>query len=118
MRLHSFEIKNMGTLKLVSITELSNVVVFAGPNGVGKTNIDNALLELARNPTPNPNSWMLVEATNDEERKRWGRTTLDTRSQSECTTLRTYLQRSQRRNRYRGSFLNIDSDRAIRNVQN
>jgi predicted ATP-binding protein involved in virulence len=118
MRLHSFELRSTGPLKLVNVTELSNVVVFAGPNGVGKTNINNALLQLARNPTPNQNTWMLVEATNDDERKRWGKSTLDTRQKSEAEFLRQYLQRNQRRNRYQGSFLNFDSDRAIRNVQN
>jgi len=118
VRLHSFEIKEIGPLKLVSVTGLSNVVVFAGPNGVGKTNINNALLNLARNPTPNPNTWMVVHATDDEEEKRWGRRTLDTRQQQEAGILRAHLQRNQRRNRYQGSFLNFDSDRAIRNVQN
>lgn len=117
MRLRSFEIKAKGPLKLVSVTDLSNVVVFAGPNGVGKTNINNALLELARNPAPSPNAWMMVEATDDEERNRWGRSSLDTRQPQEAVILRTHLQRNQRRNRYQGSFLNFDSDRAIRNVQ-
>jgi recombinational DNA repair ATPase RecF len=104
MRLHSFELRSTGPLKLVNVTELSNVVVFAGPNGVGKTNINNALLQLARNPTPNQNTWMLVEATDDDERKRWGKSTLDTRQKSEAEILRQYLQRNQRRNRYQGSF--------------
>ena len=116
MRVRSFEVKNVGPLSLVSVSELSNVVVLAGPNGVGKTQIDNALLQLAQNPIPSP-IWMTVEATNEEELKRWGKGLLDTRLAQDATTLRTYLQRNQRRNRYQGSFLNFDSDRAIRNVQ-
>lgn len=118
MRLRSFEVRNIGPLKLVSVSELSNVVVFAGPNGVGKTNINNALLQLARNPTSNPNTWIVVEATDDIERQRWGKSTLDTRQQNEAIILRTHLQRNQRRDRYESSFLNFDSDRAVRNVQN
>lgn len=118
MRLRSFEVRNTGPLKLVSVSELSNVVVFAGPNGVGKTNINNALLQLARNPTSNPNTWIVVEATDDIERQRWGKSTLDTRQQNEAIILRTHLQRNQRRDRYESSFLNFDSDRAVRNVQN
>jgi len=94
MRLSSFEIRNTGPLKLVSVTDLSNVVVFAGPNGVGKTNINNAVLTLARNPAPNPNIWIIVEATDDDERQRWGRSTLDTRQPSEANILRTQLQRN------------------------
>lgn len=118
MRLHSFEVRETGPLKLVSVSDLSDVVVFAGPNGVGKTNINNALLQLARNPTSNPNTWIIVEATNDAERQRWGQSTLDTRQQNEANILRSHLQRNQRRNRYESSFLNFDSDRAVRNVQN
>jgi ABC-type cobalamin/Fe3+-siderophores transport system ATPase subunit/molybdopterin converting factor small subunit len=94
------------------------VVVFAGPNGVGKTNINNALLQLARNPAPNTNIWMTVEATDEEERTRWGKPMLDTRQQQDAAILRKHLQRNQRRNRYQGSFLNFDSDRSIRNIQN
>lgn len=118
MRLSSFEVRNTGPLKLVSVSDLSNVVVFAGPNGVGKTNINNALLQLAQNPTPNPNTWIVVEATDEAERQRWGKSTLDTRVPGEADILRGQLQRNQRRDRYQCSFLNFDSDRAIRNVQN
>lgn len=118
MRLHSFEIRETGPLKLVSVADLSSVVVFAGPNGVGKTNINNTLLNLARYPAPSSTAWMVVEATDDEERNRWGRSKLDTRQPPEAEALRAHLQRNQRRNRYQGSFLNFDSDRAIRNVQN
>lgn len=118
MRLSSFEVRNTGPLKLVSVSDLSNVVVFAGPNGVGKTNINNALLQLAQNPTPNPNTWIVVESTDEAERQRWGKSTLDTRVQVEANILRGQLQRNQRRDRYQCSFLNFDSDRAIRNVQN
>lgn len=118
MRLRDFQISNVGPLKLVNVNQLANVVVLAGPNGVGKTNILNSILQLARNVTPSPNLWMVVEATDDQERTRWGKSLLDTRNQQEATLLRSHLQRNQRRNEYRGSFLNFDSDRAVRNVQN
>lgn len=117
MRIQSFEVRDTGPLKLVNVSELSNVVVLAGPNGVGKTNINNALLTLARNPHPNATFWMIVEATDEEEKSRWGQKTLDTRDPREAGILRQHLQRNQRRNKYQGSFLNFDSDRAIRNVQ-
>jgi hypothetical protein len=61
---------------------------------------------------------MLVEATSEAERARWQKPILDTRQQNDAMALRQYLQRNQRRNQYMGSFLNFDSDRAIRNVQN
>lgn len=118
MRLTDFGFRSIGPIQFVSVSELSNVVVLAGPNGVGKTSINNALLSLAREPTPDPNRWMVVSATNDEEQSKWGRDSLDTRQAPEASQLRAHLQRNQRRNRYQSSFLNFDSDRAIRNVQN
>lgn len=117
MRVRQLEVRNIGPLKRVSVSDLANVVVLAGPNGVGKTNINNALLQLARHPTPNTTTWMVVEATDAEEGERWGKSTLDTRVLREADILRAQLQKNQRRNRYQGSFLNFDSDRAIRNVQ-
>jgi energy-coupling factor transporter ATP-binding protein EcfA2 len=117
VRLKAFELREVGPIRHVAVSDLADVVVFAGPNGVGKTNILNALLGLARNPHPNPNAWMVVEATIDKERARWGKSSLDTRDASDAQVLRAQLQRNQRRNQFSGSFLNFDSDRAIRNVQ-
>lgn len=91
--------------------------MLAGPNGVGKTNILTALLGLAQNPHANAAVWMIVEATSDEERNRWNKNALDSRRPEDAALLRTQLQRNQRRNQYQGSFLNFDSDRAVRNVQ-
>jgi len=117
VRLHSFEIKNVGPLKHVAVEGLSNVVVFAGPNGVGKTNINNQILQLAQNPHQNLSTWMIVEASEESEAQRWGKSKLDTRQRPDAQILSAHLQRNQRRNQYQGSFLNFDSDRAIRNVQ-
>lgn len=118
MRLRSFHIKNQGAIKYVEATNLSDVVVFAGPNGVGKTTINNAFLQLARACNPNNDLWMEIEATDEDERTRWKKNILNTKIQNDANLLRQTLQRSQRRNRYSSSFLNFDSDRAIRNVQN
>lgn len=117
MRLRAFEIKGVGPIKLVRVSELADVVVLAGPNGVGKTSINNSLLELARYPQPKPNVWIEVEATDEKEHSQWGKPVLDTRVSIDADLLRGTLQRPQRRNRYQSSFLNFDSDRAIRNVQ-
>ena len=83
---------------------------------MGKTQIDTALLQLVRNPAPST-VWMIVEATDAEEITRWGKPSLDTRQAQDAGILRSHLQRNQKRNRYGGSFLNLDSDRAVRNVQ-
>jgi predicted ATPase len=117
MRIRSFEVKKVGPIKLVNVDELADVVVIAGPNGVGKTNIGNAILQLARNPIPNPNTSFMIEATDIGERSQWGKSILNSMDSGDANILKRHLQRSQRRKGYKGSFLNFDSDRAIRNVQ-
>ena len=117
MRLRSFKIENFGVIKLVEVTALSDVVVLAGPNGVGKTSINNALLGLAQNPNSSEQIWLEVGATDQSETTAWGKSTLNTKNPGDANALRQMLQRPQKRNRYRSSFLNFDSDRAVRAVQ-
>ncbi|MBS0383957.1 MAG: hypothetical protein JSS00_01250, partial [Proteobacteria bacterium] len=117
MRLVAFELKDIGPVKFVGVDALADVVVLAGPNGVGKTNINNAILDIAREPRVLANKWMIVEATDGDERAAWGKERLDTRIEEDSKKLRAHLRRNQRRNRYYSSFLNFDSDRAVRNVQ-
>jgi energy-coupling factor transporter ATP-binding protein EcfA2 len=119
MRIKAFEITRVGPIKRVFVDGLADVVVFAGPNGVGKTNIDTALIRCAREPlnAQAQGTWMVVEATCDSERNEWKKDLLDTRDPADGQILRSQLTRGQRRNRYQSSFLNFDSDRAVRNVQ-
>jgi hypothetical protein len=117
MRIKSFQIRSFGPIEVVHVEDLADVVVFAGPNGVGKTSTNTALLNLARNAQPSADTWMIVEATSADERTRWNKAALDTRIQAEASLLQQTLHRSRRRNKYHGSFLNFDSDRAVRNVQ-
>lgn len=117
MRIKSFGMKGAGPLKLVQVDDLANVVVFAGPNGVGKTHINSTLIQCAQNPGATSAVWMEIQATNQDERAAWNKNVLDTRVHSDVVLLRASLQRSQRRNRYRSSFLNFDSDRTVRNIQ-
>lgn len=116
MRLKSFEVKNKGPIKLVQVSDLSDVVVLAGPNGVGKTNINNAILDHARTATPSPQVQFLMEATSDAERTEWGKSLLNTSDAQDAELLRKTLRKNKKRNKYTSSFLNFDSDRAIRSV--
>ena len=50
MRLSSIFIKGVSGLDLVEIQGLSDVVVLAGPNGVGKTRLLRALIEFFHDP--------------------------------------------------------------------
>ena len=73
MRLKSFEIRGLPGLNHVEAHDLSDVVVFAGPNGVGKTRLLAALIDFFRNPIPRDNFKLTIEATSDRELKSSGK---------------------------------------------
>jgi hypothetical protein len=110
-------ISNVEGLGRIEIIELSDVVVFAGPNGVGKTRLMRQLIQFFQNPHSNPNLNIKVEATSEAEFKRWSKRKLDTLLPDDSNLLRMNLQRNQKRNRYESTVLNFDSDRSITQVQ-
>lgn len=116
VRLDYFSVKESLPIRSLTIEGLSDVVVFAGPNGVGKTTLLNNLLSAFRNPSPRPR--IRVVATSDDEFRAWGeKRILDTSVDQEAALLRGYLQRSQKRGQLRSGVLNFDSSRAIQEVQ-
>jgi ABC-type cobalamin/Fe3+-siderophores transport system ATPase subunit len=103
---------------LFDVSDLSEVVVLAGPNGVGKTTLLNGLLQIFQNPTGTNNISVTVGATCKEEIADWGgRHSLDTVVPAEAHALRAFLQRQQKRGQLRGGVLNFDSGRAFEQVQ-
>ena len=117
MRLTSVRLKQVAGLGLIEVDDLSDIVVFAGPNGVGKTRIMRELIQFFQNPHPNVATKIIVEATNEREKQSWGKNFLDTSVQSDSELLRQSLQRNQKRNSYNSTVLNFDSDRAITQIQ-
>jgi len=118
MKLIRFAVTNQPPIKTFSIDSLSDVIVFAGPNGVGKTRLLEALLNCFRNPGSTPNVQVTVEATSPEEIRLWdGRSKLDTSNSTEAQTLRSVLQRGRKRGQLRSGVLNFDSQRTLEAVK-
>lgn len=117
MRIAAIAATDVNGLDRVAISDLSDVVVFAGPNGVGKTRLIHALIQFFRDPRSTANIQLIVEPTSDIERATWKCDRLDTSKADDTVKLRKILQRSQRRNRYRSTVLNFESDRSIRQVR-
>jgi hypothetical protein len=93
-------------------------VVIAGPNGVGKTRLLNAILASLRNPGASPSqSHLIVSATHDREREEWGLEQLDSAVPDQAAKLRTTLQRQQRRGNWKSSAFHFDSTRQFSQVQ-
>ena len=118
MKIARYSIVNVAPIKRFEIDGLTDVVVFAGPNGVGKTTLLNALLQIFQNPRPEGGVAVTVTATNTEEIAAWGnRTSLDTNMPQEAQVLRTFLQLPKKRGLLKGGVLNFDSARAFEQIQ-
>jgi hypothetical protein len=117
MRIKEIFAKNIPPVKFIAVADLSDIVVFAGPNGVGKTRFMAWLLSMFSNPRSNPDQWLILEATSKNERAEWGQDTIDTRNGEDLNKLRSTLQRNRRRAHVESSVLNFDSDRSITQVR-
>jgi predicted ATPase len=78
MKLVSYKIHGFPPIDQFEVSELSDIVVLAGPNGVGKTKLLRSLLEVFQNPGGMPSAIAVVQATNREEENTWGQKTLCT----------------------------------------
>lgn len=117
MLLKSIKAKNILPVMRFEVDNLSDVVVLAGRNGVGKTRLLQALINGFQNPVGQQNTQFIIEATNDEERKRWGKNTLDTGIQQDAILLQSTLHENRLRRNWSGSVINIESDRSIQIVK-
>ena len=118
MKLIQFQLRQTPPVQIVEMTDLTEVVVIAGPNGVGKTRALTALLNHFQNPTKSTNVSIKVDATTAAERQLWGgQQTLDTTDVEQAQLLRKYLQRVQKRGELRGGVLNFDSTRSFEKIE-
>lgn len=123
MRIRSINAAKVNPVKLFSVDGLSDIVVFAGPNGVGKTRLIETILASFRNPAgyrgagSQPDLQLIIEATNPGERKEWGKDVLSTVDPGDAQKLTGSLQKARRRSNWQGSVLNFESDRTILQVQ-
>lgn len=117
MRITDIEIKDTPPIQHIEVNDLSNVVVFGGPNGIGKTRLLYTLIEFLKNPNPTPNIHLQIEATSPEEEEIWKKTNLDTSDVNDCQLLRNVIQRPRRRNNMKSAALYFDSNRNIQQIK-
>ncbi|MEP7033164.1 MAG: hypothetical protein ABI879_04190 [Actinomycetota bacterium] len=117
MRLESLAILDATPVLKFEVADLADVVVLAGPNGVGKTRLLEFIVNHLRNAQPNPNVRGVLRATSQQELKEWHKDALDLSMQDDMDLFRSTLQQSRRRQRWRSSLLNFESDRTIQNLQ-
>jgi predicted ATPase len=115
MKLESIAIEAHPPIKKFAVDNLSNVVVFAGPNGVGKTRLIGGILETLRN-VGGDRRRLVVRATCESERQAWQSDTLDTAVPEQAQKLRQTLQRNRRRGKWQSSAYHIDSQRQVSQI--
>ena len=99
------------------VQDLSDTIVLAGPNGVGKTRLIQRFLQYFQNPSPQPNLSMVLQATCKEESEKWGKGTLDTSGQKDALLLTQTLQANRQRRNWRSSVMYFESNRTIQKVK-
>lgn len=116
MRIKSIRANDIRPVMRFGADELSDVVVFAGRNGVGKTRLLEAIINCFTNPVGLKNVQLVLEATCEEERLRWNKQELHTADHNDAVTLQKTLQENRFRNNWKTSVLNIESDRSIQQI--
>lgn len=100
-------------IRQADFQNLSDFVVVAGPNGVGKTKIKEAIVHIFSNSgNPPPGSKVILEATNDDERTAWG--------SNEVTLPQpafwSFFAKNNKRLKTKSRLIQIDSNRVVETV--
>lgn len=124
MRIKRISAQDIAPVRTFIAEDLKDLVVIAGPNGVGKTRLVNGLLNYFRNPRPGgrrgvylANPSFVIEATDRTEQETWGGSVLDTSVSENAAKLQATLQQNRRRRNFRNGVLYYESNRSIQNVQ-
>lgn len=117
MKLKTISVTDAFPVRRFAVDDLADVVVLAGPNGVGKTRLLTAIVSHLRSPGAGGEVRAVVSATSDQEREDWGKTDLDLSDPNDAQLLVQTLQVGRRRRKWTSSLVNFESDRSIRNLQ-
>jgi energy-coupling factor transporter ATP-binding protein EcfA2 len=117
MKLNLIDARNILPIKQFFVDNLSNVIVLAGPNGVGKTRLVQGLLQAFQSSISYPNIRFVIEATTKSESEQWGKISLDTSFPEDAQKLMITLQQNRRRSKWESSVIQFESNRTIQQIQ-
>lgn len=113
MRIKELNLNNWTVIRQADFQNLSDFVVIAGPNGVGKTKIKEAIVYIFQNNgNPPPGSKVVLEATNDEERAAWGNNEVSLPQPA----MWNFFAKNNKRLKTKSRLIQIDSNRVVENV--
>jgi|GEM_PF-5801141 len=113
MRIKELHLLKWAVVRQADFEDLSNFVVVAGPNGVGKTKIKEAIVHIFQNNgNPPPGSTVVLEATNDDERAAWGAKDISLPQQN----FWGFFSKNNKRLKTKSRLIQIDSNRTVESV--
>jgi hypothetical protein len=113
MRISSIKIENFLPIKRFEVEGLSDLVVIAGPNGVGKTRLVNRILAAFQGSGENID--LVIEATSQEEIDIFGKRSIST-LENGIDSIRGVLRTNKSRRNFKSGILYFESGRSIQNV--
>lgn len=116
MRIKSIRATAVPPVEHFEVEGVSDLVVIAGPNGVGKSRLVSGLLSELQQPKGS-NISFLVESTSQEEEQKWKKRVLDTTSVQDRQLLLATLQENRTRRLFKSGVLYYESNRAITNLK-
>ena len=117
MRIKSIKVNNVPPINNFQVDNLSDLVVIAGINGVGKTQLIRNILSHLQTRRSNPHINCVIEATSNDEKAIWARSSLNTAQNTDLQLLSQTLTQHKKRKNFKSSVLNYDSNRAMINIQ-
>jgi len=117
VRIESLNVVNAMPVLRFEADALADVVVIAGPNGVGKTRLLARIMQMLRGDPPNAQASASIHATNEVESGSWGKGSLDLADPADVNLYRATLQANRRRRNLRSSVLQFESNRSIQSIQ-
>lgn len=110
-------LKQKPPIENFEVSDLSSIVVLAGPNGIGKTRLMQQVINLFQNPRSDPSLSVRIDATSQDEIDKWGKNSLSTLDSADSNILQQHLQKSRRRGKWTSSIVNFDSSRTFGTIQ-
>lgn len=117
MKIKSILVENIPPIKKFQVDDLSDIVIIAGANGSGKSNLKQAIINTFNNPTSPQVDISITSTRMEEEQEKWGSRQLDVVRETNNAAFSSYMNSRTRGGSYTGTVIQIDSQRSITGVQ-
>ena len=116
MRITGIKVSNVLPVKKFEVDGLSDTIVIAGPNGVGKSRLIQNLIAHIQNLKVQPNISLIIESTDKSETEKWGKPIIDTKDQADANALKNALSQNRFKRNWESSIIFFESDRTIQKI--